>query len=130
MKIYKIANISESNQIAIHLTTEKAKKEILESGSFIPSISGWRGAGLYAHLYNTGIEGKGNSKVGFSYANLKLNNGGKPEQLNQKQWDKLKLKDNNVIDKILSDLGYDGEMYENVIRIFPSSVKKLTPIDL
>lgn len=132
MKIYKCENQVKkaSSSIAIHLTTEDAKRKILESGSFMPSKSGWHGSGLYAHLGGFGKEGKGEAKVGFSYSELKINDAGKPKELDQKQWDKIRTKDSKHIDKILSNFGYDGEIYDTVIRIFPQSVMKLIPIDI
>jgi len=132
MKIYKYDNqVKEaSSSIAIHLTTEDAKRQILESGNFMPSKSGWHGNGLYAHLGGSGTEGKGDAKVGFSYGELKINESGKPEELDQKQWDKIRTKDSKYIDKILSNFGYDGEIYGTVIRIFPQSVGKLIPINI
>ena len=116
--------------IAIHLTTEDNKKRILENGSFMPSKSGWYGEGLYAHLSGTGKEGKGDAKVGFSYEGLKLNDSGKPEELTQKEWDRIRHKNTKQIDNTLYDLGYDGEVYGTTIRIFPQSVEKLIPIDI
>ena len=132
MKIYKSDKIIKeaTGEIAIHLTTEDAKRKILESGSFIPSDSGWYGKGLYAHLSGTGKEGKGNAKVGFSYEMLKLNDGGKPEELSQQQWDKIRNKSVEQIDNTLYQLGYDGEMYGTTVRVFPQSIEKLIPIDI
>ena len=75
-------------------------------------------------------EGKGDAKVGISYKQLKLNDGGKPPELTNKQWNNLRNKDLREIDNALHKLGYDGELYDNVLRVFPQSVDKLIPIDL
>jgi len=135
MKFYRLSEIEndkndKNDKIAFHLTTEDMGRKILDSGNFLSSSSGWHGKGLYAHLSATGKEGKGSFKVGFSYSDLKLNDCGNPIELSKSEWDKLRDKDTRTIDKVLSGLGYDGEIYGTVLRIFPQSVHKLVPIDI
>jgi hypothetical protein len=128
MSWYKKAQIN----YAIHLTDERSANNILSTGKFEPSLTGWNGPGLYAHLKDPGDkgEGKGDIKILFSYDHLKISNGDKPEELDQEQWNILRVKNNRNIDKKLVELGYDGELIngEAYLRIFPESVYKIIPI--
>ena len=129
MNWYKKSQI----QIATHVTDERSFKKILSTGKFIPSSSGWNGSGLYAHLgkldNGIGKEGKGKNVIYFDISHLKLNDQDMPPELDQKEWDNLRTKDNRFIDKKLLSLGYDGiVIYDrNYIRIFPESCYKLKP---
>ena len=115
--------------IARHVTSEKAREQILSTCKFTASKSGWLGPGLYAHTGN-GIEGKGDAVVCFDYRDLRLCDSGKPKELGQAQWDKLRQKDVRTINNALSKLGYDGYAadHNGWILVFPQSINKVKPL--
>ena len=126
-----LLSISSNTLLAKHLTDAKSASKIMSSGKFKPSSSGWLGAGLYAHT-GTGTEGKGTSAVYFDYSGLNLCTEDKPEELTQKEWERLSKMPVDQVNRKLAALGYDGYYvsHKGWIVIFPSSVSKIRPVSL
>lgn len=117
--------------IATHMTNDEAAAAIRSSGTFQPSKQGWRGPGLYAHVGQvTQGEGKGDTPVHFDYSHLKMHTGGRPAELSQAKWDRLRRMDPRKIDAALVRLGYDGDVDHGSgwVRVFPQSVHKISPM--
>jgi hypothetical protein len=118
--------------VATHVTNEKAANTIRTSRKFASSDRGWWGPGLYAHVGvvdPTKAEGKGNVGVQFDISHLKLHEGGRPEELSQAQWNRLRGKSDKQIDAALRKLGYDGRTNGNWVMIYPQSIHKVSPSD-
>lgn len=124
MRLQKYINEAK---IATHVTNSDAKDTIMSKG-FKASKSGWKGDGVYFHLGKVDpsrSEGKGDEAVYIDYSNLKISDSGKPEEITDKQWEKLRMKDGRVIDKKLRSLGYDGVEDGIWLRVFKQSANKL-----
>jgi hypothetical protein len=119
----------EVGQFATHMTTPKDAQRIFRTGRLKPSKSGWWGPGLYAYLPGAKrTEGKGDIPIYFDYSGLKITDGGKPEELSQAEWDRIRAKDSRVYNKMLERLGYDAQMDHKWIRVLPHALSKVTQI--
>ena len=65
--------------------------------------------------------------VYFDHSGLKIADGGKPEELIQAEWDRIRAKDSRVYDRMLERLGYDAQMDHKWIRVLPHALSKVTP---